>query len=344
MSQSQTKAGRLVSNPPNPWHSTHVELLGPPPEAKLQIFEDLSRSLVTSNDSPDIPFKWSANPYRGCYHGCAYCYARPGHQYLDMGAGTDFERKIVVKPSAPDLLRKQFEKKSWRGELIVFSGVTDCYQPIEASYELTRKCLEVCLEYRNPVSIITRSALIERDIDLLAQLHEHSYCSVALSVPFFDSDNARAVEPHAPSPKRRFKTISKLAKAGVPVGVNVAPIIPGLTDPDIPQILEAARSAGAQWAWKILLRLPGPVATVFEERMRERFPLRAQKIMNQLNLCRDGNLQESRFGHRMRGQGQRWKIIESLFDTYHRKLGYSSCPDVPKPSPFERPGSQMTLF
>jgi DNA repair photolyase len=261
-----------------------------------------------------------------------------------MGAGTDFERKIVVKPQAPELLRKCFEKKGWRGELVVFSGVTDCYQPVEASYELTRKCLEVCLEYRNPVSIITRSALIERDRDLLAELNRVSYCTVAVSVPFFDAENARAVEPHAPSPARRFKTISRLSEAGVPVGVNVAPIIPGLTDPDIPMILQAAREAGAQWAWRILLRLPGPVATVFEERMREAFPLRADKIMNQLNACRDGKITEARFGHRMEGKGKRWAIIEALFDTYHRKLGFEQAPVVPSPSPFQRRNEQLSLL
>lgn len=343
--QSRTKNPvKEVSNPPNPWHSTQVELLGPPPEARLQIYEDASRTLVSSNDSPDIPFKWSVNPYRGCYHGCAYCYARPGHEYLDMGAGTDFERKIVVKPRAPELLRKCFEQKSWKGELIVFSGVTDCYQPIEASYELTRRCLEVCLEFKNPVSIITRSALVERDRELLAELHRAAYCTVGISVPFFDAQNARAVEPHAPSPARRFKTISRLAEAGVPVGVNVAPIIPGLTDPDIPHILRAAKDAGAQWAWKILLRLPGPVATVFEERMLQAFPMRAKKIMNQLNACREGKINESRFGHRMSGVGQRWTIIESLFDTFHRKMGFEGMPVMPEPSPFQPRNPQLALL
>src|SRR5690606_5918133 len=178
---------RPVANPPNPWSSSHTELLGMAPAADLRVYEEDAKSIVTENQSPDIPFRWSVNPYRGCFHGCAYCYARPTHQYLGFGAGTDFERTIIVKRNAAELLRAKLLRDSWRGETVVFSGVTDCYQPLEASYGLTRACLEVCAEFRQPVGIITKGALIERDIDLLAGLAQHGAASVFLSVPFADA-------------------------------------------------------------------------------------------------------------------------------------------------------------
>ncbi|HVR61514.1 MAG TPA: radical SAM protein, partial [Polyangia bacterium] len=222
-----------LSNPPNPWASTDVVYLEGAPEVRLQVFEDHTRTILAKNDSPDVGFTWSVNPYRGCFHGCAYCYARPSHEYLGMGAGTDFDRKIVVKPEAPRLLRQAFEKKSWQGELVVFSGVTDCYQPLEASYRLTRGCLEVCAAYRNPVGIITKAPLIERDLDVLVALSERARVSVTLSIPFFDEDKARAIEPFVATPHRRLRTIEKLARAGIDVGVNIAPMIPGLGDEDL---------------------------------------------------------------------------------------------------------------
>ena len=186
---------KVITNPPNPWHETRVDWVGEAPTAKLQVFEDASRGVLARNNSPDIPFGWSVNPYRGCYHGCAYCYARPSHQYLDFGAGTDFDKKLVVKKNAPRLLQDALSGRGWRGELIAFSGNTDCYQPLEAAYGLTRACLEVCLEFRNPVGIITKGTLVERDVDLLRRLHERAYCTVAVSVPFFNADHARAIEP-----------------------------------------------------------------------------------------------------------------------------------------------------
>src|SRR5437016_12191606 len=216
-----------LSNPPNPWAATALVYLvdAPPPDVRLQVFEDHTRTILAKNDSPDVGFTWSVNPYRGCFHGCAYCYARPSHEYLGLGAGTDFDRKIVVKPEAPRLLREAFERPKWKGELIVFSGVTDCYQPLEASYRLTRGCLEVCAEYRNPVGIITKSPLLERDVDVLAELARTARARVHVSIPFWDADHARAVERHVAPPSRRIETIRRLAAAGVPVGVMVAPII-----------------------------------------------------------------------------------------------------------------------
>src|SRR4051794_36143962 len=265
-----------VSNPPNPWASTEVEYLEePPPEMRLEVYEDQTREILATNDSPDVGFTWSVNPYRGCFHGCAYCYARPSHEYLSFGAGTDFERRIMVKPRAPELLAAAFRRKRWRGETVVFSGVTDCYQPLEASYRLTRRCLEVCADFANPAAIITKAPLIERDLDVLSRLAERASLHVVLSIPFWDAERARAIEPYVATPQRRMRTIAALAARGLRVGVNVAPIIPGLNDQDIPRVLAAAAEAGAVSAGYVLLRLPGSVKQVFEERLRAQLPLAA---------------------------------------------------------------------
>ena len=189
-----------VSNPPNPWQSSHVEYLGEPPPVELQVYEEEARSILSENDSPDVPFRWSVNPYRGCFHACAYCYARPGHQYLGWGAGTDFDRRIVVKTNAEGLLDDALRRPQWRRELIAFSGVTDCYQPLEASYGLTRRCLQVCLRHANPVAIVTKGALVERDAELLAQIEARARASVFVSVPFADDGQGRAIEPYAALP------------------------------------------------------------------------------------------------------------------------------------------------
>src|SRR5712664_1792767 len=232
---------RPISKPPNPWMSTEIDYLGEPPPGKLEVFDDHSREIIAHNDSPDVGFTFSVNPYRGCMHACAYCYARPTHEYLSFGAGTDFERR------------------SWKGDLVMFSGVTDCYQPLEASLRLTRQCLEVCAEYRNPVAIITKAPLIERDLDVLQSLARRSRVSVSVSIPFWNQEHARAIEPQVATPRRRIEVIRRVAQAGVPVGVSVAPIIPGLGDEDIGLILEAAKDAGASHAGYVLLRLPGSV-------------------------------------------------------------------------------------
>lgn len=333
----------VVQNPPNPWHATAVDWLGDPPSTELEVFFDRSRSILSKNDSPDIPFTWSVNPYRGCYHGCAYCYARPTHEYLDFGAGTDFERKLVVKPDAPALLAQAFARPSWRGELIVFSGNTDCYQPLEASYRLTRACLELCRAHQNPVGIITKSTLIERDIDVLVEL---PHVEVRVSIPFLDPEVARAMEPYVPKPARRLETVARLAAAGVPVGINIAPVIPGLSDAEVPALLEAAHAAGARTFGLTMLRLPGPVAAVFEARLRALLPLKADKVLHQIEACRAGARTNSRFGERMRGQGPRWQVVEELASQTARRLGYRASRAPPEPSTFRRPaqpGSQLTL-
>jgi DNA repair photolyase len=324
-----------VANPPNPWSSTEVEYLEGAPEARLEVFEDHTRTILATNDSPDLGFRWSVNPYRGCFHGCAYCYARPSHEYLSFGAGTDFERKIVVKPQAPALLREALDRPSWKGEVIVFSGVTDCYQPLEASYRLTRGCLEVCAEYRNPVGIITKAPLVERDIDVLTELARVAHATIHVSVPLWDRDKARAMEPYVATPQRRMRTVERLAAAGLEVGVNVCPMIPGLGDEDIPAILRAARDAGAVRASCGFLRLPGSVKEVFEQRLREALPLRAEKVMARIREARGGKVNDARFGVRQQGEGVYADQVRALFESTAKRLGLRGVDDADP-----RPGSE----
>lgn len=340
---------RAVSNPPNPWASTEVEYLEEIPPAKLEVFEDASREVLSRNDSPDLGFSWSLNPYRGCLHACAYCYARPYHEYLGYGAGTDFETKLVVKPRAAELLREDFERPSWKGETVVFSGVTDCYQPLEASLRLTRACLEVCAEYRNPVGIITKAPLLERDIDVLQHLACEARVQVSITLPFFDAALARAMEPYVATPRRRLQTVERLAQAGIEVGVSVAPLIPGLNDEEVARVLTAAKEAGATRAWCTLLRLPGPVQSVFEERLRATLPLRAERVLHRIRETRGGQLTDGRFGYRMRGEGQYAQALHQLFLTTARRLGLRTEWGVatPETTTFRRPpkpGAQLSLF
>lgn len=310
-----------ISNPPNPWASTSVEYLDETPEMKLEVYEDKSRSILAKNDSPDVGFTYSVNPYRGCFHACAYCYARPSHEYLSFGAGTDFDRKIVVKLNAPTLLRAALAKKTWRRESVVFSGVTDCFQPLEASYRLTRGCLEACADAANPVGIITKAPLIERDLDVLQSIARVASLRVMISIPFWDPEKARAIEPYVATPARRLRTVRALAQAGIPVGVNVAPVIPGLGDEEMPRILAAAREAGATSAGYVLLRLPGPVAQVFEERVRAAMPLRVERILHRIRETRDGRMNDPRFGTRGRGEGPYAAMIRNLFLATAARLG-----------------------
>jgi len=348
---------RPTENPDNRFHTQVVryddgEAAAP---SHVTVIEDQSRSILASNDSPDVGFRWSVNPYRGCQHACAYCYARPSHEYLDLGAGTDFDTKIVVKRDAAALLRAAFDKPSWQGELVMFSGVTDCYQPLEAELELTRGCLEVCLAYRNPVSIISKSALVERDLELFRALHDQARFGISVSLAFSDNATSRAIEPWVPSPDRRFKLIETLAKAGVPVGVMCAPIIPGVNDSQMVTVLERAAAAGATWAGWVLLRLPGAVKQVFEDRIRGAMPLAADKILHRIRETRGGEkLYDARFGTRGRGEGAYAEMIKQMFETTVARLGLnqrtrdkSMFEELNEATTFRRPAAptaQLSLF
>jgi DNA repair photolyase len=339
---------RYVENPPNPWLKHSVEWIGEPPEARLEVFEETeTRSIITHNDSPDVGFDYSVNCYRGCAHACTYCFSRPTHEYLGYGAGTDFERKIVVKVRAAELLRAELMRKSWRGQALTFSFTSDPYVPLEAHYGLTRKCLEVCLEFRNPVGIVTKSALIRRDVDLIAQLAREASASVFFTIPFGDRDTARALEPFAPTPDARFKAMELLAAAGIRVGIGLAPLIPGLST-DIPQLLKRAKEAGASKAFMTMLRLPGSVAEYFEQRLRERLPTKAERVLSHIREARDGKLNSSEFGERMRGKGEYWKALERLFDVHCARLGFNLAREgsyaQSVQSSFRRPSAQGNLF
>lgn len=333
-------------NPPNRFSPVEIDWEEPPPPAKLEIVEDHSKGALAHNESPDIPFDWSVNPYRGCTHACAYCYARPTHEYLGWGAGTDFERRIQVKTRAPALLEEAFLAPSWTGARVAFSGVTDCYQPLERRYRLTRACLEVAARYRNPVMIITRSPLITRDLDVLGELHAHGAVSVSVSVPILDAELARALEPGAPPPAARLAAVRALADAGLPVGVSLGPVLPGINDHALPETLRAAREAGARFCFAMLVRLPGASEPVFEERLREALPLRADAVLNRVRRARGGALNDGRFGHRFEGQGEAWEATMKLYRLWRDRLGFEEAPDAPDPSPFRRPGQgrQLGLF
>ena len=336
---------RYVENPPNPWLTHSVEWIGEPPELKLEVFEETeTRRIITRNDSPDVGFDFTVNCYRGCIHGCTYCFSRPTHEYLGYGAGTDFDRKIIVKVNAPDLLRTELMRNSWKGDEIVFSFTSDPYLPLEANYKLTRRCLEVCAEFHQPIGVITKSAMIRRDIDVLKELAKASL-SVFFTIPFTDVETARAVEPYAPLPEARFHAMSDLAAAGINVGIGIAPVIPGLSS-DIPTLLRRAKEAGAQSAFINMLRLPGNVAPYFEDRLREKLPTKADRVMNRIREARDGKLNSSVFGERMRGKGEYWEATERLFRIYSAKLGFNKkrSHTTAKTTTFRRPSLQPNLF
>jgi DNA repair photolyase len=282
---------------------------------------DRSRSIVTENDSPDVGFRYSINPYRGCSHGCSYCYARQTHEYLGLNAGLDFETRIFVKEDAPDLFRAFLCQERWVPEPIAISGNTDCYQPAEREFRLTRRCLEVAAESRQPISIITKNALILRDLDILGAMASKSLVHVNVSVTTLDADLVRSMEPRTSTPAARLRAIKALREADVPVRVLVAPIIPGLNDCEIPSILAAAEDAGAQHAAFTMLRLPLTVAPVFQEWLAREQPGRARKIEGRIREMRGGKLNSSEFGDRMRGTGEMARQIASLFKLLARRHG-----------------------
>lgn len=286
-----------------------------------QTFRDSSRTIVTSNDSPDIGMDLTVNPYRGCEHGCVYCFARPTHEYLGMSAGLDFESKIFVKHEAAALLREKLNSRSWQPAVIFFSGITDPYQPLERKLRITRSCLEVLNEFGNPVAMISKNALVTRDVDVLGEMAQRDLVAVNLSVTTLDNKLSRAMEPRASRPDMRLRAIETLAKAGVPTGVMIGPVLPGLTDHEIPAILKAAADAGASTANYTMLRLPYGVKDLYEKWAHANFPDRAEKMLRRLREMHGGKLYDSEFGHRMRGEGKHAEQIESIFNLYRNRYG-----------------------
>jgi DNA repair photolyase len=288
---------------------------------KTQFLKDHSQTLITYNDSPDIGFDASINVYRGCEHGCIYCYARPTHEYLGFSAGLDFETRIMVKERAPELLRAELSSPRWRPQLIAMSGVTDCYQPVERRLKLTRRCLEVLADFRNPVGIVTKNHLVTRDIDVLRELARHNAVAVFISVTTLDTDLRKIMEPRTSPPASRLAAIEELAAAGIPVGLLVAPVVPGLTDHEMPNIIAAATKAGAKFAGHVTLRLPYAVAPLFEDWLTRHFPDRKEKVLNQIRSLRGGKLNDPNFGSRMRGEGIFADQMSQMFHVACRKAG-----------------------
>ena len=343
--------GRGASwSPANRFATLHVEAADPDwpeeerPTVRTRFYRDFSKTIITRNDSPDVGFEFSINPYRGCEHGCVYCYARPTHEYLGFSAGLDFESRIMVKTDAPELLSTELSSPCWKPHVIVMSGVTDPYQPVERRLQITRRCLEVLVRFRNPVAIITKNRLVTRDIDLLAELASRDGAAVNISVTSLDPDLHHVLEPRTSPPSARLEAISQLRAAGIPVGVMVAPVIPGLTDHEVPAILAACADAGAQFAGYIVVRLPWAVAPLFEHWLEGHFPDRKEKVLGRIRHLRGGEkLNDSQWATRMRGQGIFAEQIRALFEVGCRRAGIGARPEL-SAAAFRRPGQQLELF
>ena len=310
---------------------------------RTQFFRDDTQSILARNDSPDVGFDTSLNPYRGCEHGCIYCYARPTHEFLGFSAGLDFETKIMVKSDAPALLRRELESPRWQPRVVALSGVTDCYQPAERRLRLTRRCLEIFAEFRNPVGIVTKNHGVTRDLDLLQELARHRAALVCLSITTLDAGLAKIMEPRASPPARRLAAIRELRAAGIPVGVFIAPVIPGLTDHEIPAILAAAAEADAVFASYTLLRLPYGLKSLFESWLDTHHPLKKEKILARLRTLRDGQLNRSEFGTRMTGTGAYAEQIRALFHIARRRAGIPAQAPELSTAAFRRRDAQLSL-
>lgn len=306
---------------PDPWDEESAQWLADPPRRAPRIWKERARSIVTRNDSPDVPFTFGANAYRGCAHACAYCYARPTHTYLDLDAGRDFERELFVKENAAELLSLELASPRLAGEVLCISGATDPYQPLEASLRLTRRMLEVCLRRGAPVLLFTKAALVRRDADLLAALARGPGVQVYLSIPFADERVARALEPSAPSPSARFRAARALTDAGVPVGLSVSPLIPGLNDRDLDALFARAADAGIERAFSAFLRLPGPVADLFEARLRDELPDAAERVLATVRDAGGARAGRAAFGERMVGRGPRWDLARAMFERFAKAHG-----------------------
>lgn len=341
-----------ASNPVNRFEKIEVASEeAPPDKVPTRYLVDGSKTVLSRNQSPDVPFDLSLNPYRGCEHGCIYCYARPTHEYFGLSAGLDFESIIIAKKDAPELLRQELRARSFRPQMLGLSGVTDPYQPIEQKLGITRRCLEVLVEARCPVSLITKNALVLRDLDLLKELATFGAISVALSITTLDAELARKLEPRASHPRRRIEAIARLREAGIPAGIMTAPIVPAITDHEVPALLEAAAQAGALFAGYTVLRLPGAVEPLFQEWLECHFPDRAAKVLSRLRQMRGGELNQTNFGSRMKGEGLFAEQIRNLFYLHSRRLGLQSGRESMKlstaafrPPADLRPGTQLGLF
>ena len=336
-------------NPSNRFERLHYELEAgcvTKRQVPTQYLRDVSRRVISRNDSPDVGFEFSLNPYRGCEHGCSYCYARPTHEYLGLSSGLDFETRILVKQDAARLLRKELSAPAWKGGPLALSGVTDAYQPIERSLRITRACLEVLAEFLNPVIIVTKNYLVVRDLDLLGTLAHERAVIVTLSLTTLRADLQRALEPRATTPQRRLEAIRRLAAASIPVRVLLAPVIPGLNDHELPALLEAASEAGATAAGYVLLRLPHGVKTLFSDWLEKHVPERASRVLSLLSDSRGGNLYNPQFHQRMKGSGPYAEQIQALFASSCRRLGLNRSRELPSSAAFRVPGStrQMGLF
>jgi DNA repair photolyase len=339
-----------AGNPPNRFETiSHVcdpDWTDPEdPAPGTQFLKDGSKSIIAYNDSPDVGFDASVNPYRGCEHGCIYCYARPTHEYLGFSAGLDFETKVLVKEDAPELLRRELSSPSWKPQVVAVSGVTDPYQPVERRLRITRRCLEVFVEFRNPVVIVTKNHLVTRDLDLLGELARHEAAAVFVSVTTLDGSLVRIMEPRTSHPTRRLAAIEMLARAGVPTGVLVAPVIPGLTDHELPSIISAAVKAGARFAGYVALRLPHAVRPLFENWVTQHMPEKKHKILNRIRGIRGGGLNDSRFVSRLKGEGEFARQIEGMFSLACRKAGIlGRGPDLSAAAFRRPPAGQLSLF
>jgi DNA repair photolyase len=337
-----------VANPPNRFERLQVEL--EPEEAadavhrRTEFLRDDSQSIITYNKSPDISFAASINPYRGCEHGCAYCYARPTHEYAGMSAGLDFETRILVKERAPELLREELSARKWRPQSLAMSGVTDCYQPVERKLEITRRCVAVLAEFRNPVTLITKNHLITRDIDLFREMVKTHTVAAAISITSLDPELAKTLEPRASSPSRRLAAVEELSAAGVPTTVMFAPAIPGLNDHEMPAIFKAAAKAGAIDAHYVALRLPWGVAPLFEEWLERHAPGQKEKVLNRVRDMRGGKLYNSEWGERMRGTGFFAEQMAQLYQIARRRAGFPSHRRAPlNTAAFRVPSDQLMM-
>ena len=333
-------------SPAGRFERLEIESLEPTPaRVATEFLRDSSRTVIARNESPDVGFDASVNPYRGCEHGCAYCYARPTHEYLGFSAGLDFETRIMVKENAAEILERELAAPSWRPRVLGVSGVTDPYQPVERRLGITRACLEVLARCRNPVALVTKNALVTRDADLLAELARHDAVVAWISLTTLDVELGRRLEPRCSAPPARLEAMRRLAERGIPVGALVAPVMPAMNDHEIPALLEAAAAAGATYSRYVMLRLPGAVAEIFPAWLDEHYPDRKEKVLSRIRDLRRGKLNDSRFGTRGRGEGVFARQIRDLFQAAARRHGLDGRGPELSTAAFRRPGGeQMGLF